>query len=196
LESLEGVETMNFENSFFKGKKVFVTGHTGFKGSWLTQMLLVSGAKICGYALKPDTIPNLFNILGLEKNINHQIGDIRDFKLLNQTVKNFAPEIIFHLAAQPLVRKSYDDPRYTHEVNIMGTVNILEAIRLSRVRAGVIITTDKVYKNLGLNRHFREDDPLGGYDPYSCSKASADLIVTSYIQSFFNPKDFQSKHKT
>lgn len=185
-----------FKNRFFRNKKIFITGHTGFKGSWLTQILLELEARVCGYALEPNTNPSLFNILGLEKSIDHKIGDIRDFQFLNKTVKDFAPEIVFHLAAQPLVRDSYDDPRYTHEVNIMGTVNILEAIRLNNIRVGVIITTDKVYRNIGQNRSFREDDPLGGHDPYSCSKASADLVVNSYIQSFFNPKNYKVKHNT
>jgi len=182
--------------NFFKNKKVLITGHTGFKGSWLTQILVELGARVCGYALEPDTDPSLFNILGLGKKIDHKIGDIRDFQFLNKAVKDFDPEIVFHLAAQPLVRKSYDNPRYTHEVNIMGTVNILETIRLNNVRVGIIITTDKVYRNLDQNRSFQEDDPLGGYDPYSSSKACADLVVNSYIQSFFNPKDFKLKHNT
>lgn len=187
---------MNFENSFLKNKRVFVTGHTGFKGSWLTQILVELGAKISGYALEPNTDPSLFNILGLAKSIDHNIGDIRDFQHLNKIVKKFAPEIVFHLAAQPLVRESYDDPRYTHETNIIGTVNVLETIRLNNVRSGVMITTDKVYKNIGQKKSFGEDDPLGGYDPYSCSKASADLVVSSYIQSFFNAGDFKLKHNT
>ncbi len=181
---------------FFEGKKVFITGHTGFKGAWLSRILLGWGTEICGYSLEPNTNPNLFETLNLKKSIDHRVGDIRDFQLLNSVVKEFNPDIVFHLAAQPLVRDSYDDPRYTYEVNVVGTANILEALRLNGVRAGVIVTTDKVYKNLGGKTSFREEDPLGGYDPYSNSKACADLIVNSYIQSFFNPKDFGVKHQT
>ena len=176
--------------------KALITGHTGFKGSWLSQILVEEGAEVCGYALEPNTDPNLFEALNLAKSIDHRVGDIRDFQLLNNVVKEFAPDIVFHLAAQPLVRDSYDDPRYTYEVNTLGTVNILEAIRLNGVRAGVIVTTDKVYRNLGGKTSFREGDSLGGYDPYSNSKAGADLVVNSYIQSFFNPKDFGIKHHT
>jgi len=184
------------KNGFFRNKKVLVTGHTGFKGSWLTQMLIELGARVCGYSLEPNTKPNLFNILKLKKDINHKIGDIRNFQFLNKTAKEFNPDIIFHLAAQPIVRDSYDNPQYTYEVNIMGTVNILEVIRLNKIKAGVIITTDKVYKNLKESASFREDDPLGGYDPYSNSKACADLVANSYTQSFFNPKNFGIRHNT
>lgn len=184
------------DRNFFKDKKVFITGHTGFKGSWLSQILVESGAKVCGFAPEPQTSPNLFSILGLKEELDHRTGDVRDFQLLHKTVKEFAPEIIFHLAAQPLVRVSYDRPRYTYEVNILGTVNVLEAIRLNNVRAGVLVMTDKVYKNPNRSVFFREEDPLGGYDPYSNSKACADLVVSSYIQSFFNPEDFGVKHNT
>lgn len=184
------------DQTFFKNKKIFITGHTGFKGAWLSQILVGFGARICGYAPEPHTNLNLFETLGLEKDIDHRVGDIRDFQLLNKVVKEFAPDIVFHLAALALVRDSYDKPRYTYEVNTLGTVNILEAIRLNGVRAGVIVTTDKVYKNLDGKTSFREEDPLGGYDPYSNSKACADLIVNSYIQSFFNPKDFGIRHTT
>lgn len=182
--------------NFFQRKRVLITGHTGFKGSWLAQILLRWRAKICGYALQPDTKPNLFNILNLENSLEHHIADIRDFRKFNRIVKNFKPEIIFHLAAQPLVRISYDNPVYTYETNVMGTVNVLEAIRLNNIKAGLIITTDKVYKNLEKNIAFKEEDALGGYDPYSNSKACADLIVNSYIQSFFNPRDFRKRHQT
>lgn len=181
---------------FFKNKRLLITGHTGFKGSWLAQILLNFGAKVCGYSLEPDTNPNLFHVLNLKSELEHHIADVRNFNFFNQVVKKFKPDIVFHLAAQPLVRDSYDKPRYTYEVNLMGTVNILESIRLNNVKAGVIITTDKVYKNSKKNVGYKEDDPLGGYDPYSNSKACADLAVNSYIQSFFNPKDFGLKHKT
>ena len=181
---------------FYKGKKVLITGHTGFKGAWLTQILLNFGAEVCGYSLKPNTKPNLFGVLGFEKSIKHVVGDIRNFKKLNETIANFKPDIIFHLAAQPIVRDSYDDPRYTYDVNVMGTVNVLESMRINEVNTGVMITTDKVYKNLEKNIAYKEDDQLGGYDPYSNSKACADLVVSSYIQSFFNPKDYNTKHNT
>jgi CDP-glucose 4,6-dehydratase len=135
-------------------------------------------------------------VLDSEKSIEHIIGDIRNFELINNTIKNFNPDIVFHLAAQPLVRDSYDDPRYTYNVNIMGTVNVLEAIRLNKIRAGVIITTDKVYKNFEKNIAYKEGDQLGGYDPYSNSKACADMIVDSYIKSFFNPEKYNKSHQT
>jgi CDP-glucose 4,6-dehydratase len=184
------------ELEFFKGKRVLVTGHTGFKGSWLTQILVEAGAEVCGYALKPNTQPNMFDALNLETKIVNYFGDIRDLEKFNQVVASFKPEIIFHLAAQPLVRDSYDDPVYTYEANVMGTVNVLEAIRQNNVKVGVIITTDKVYKNLEIDYAYNEDDPLGGHDPYSSSKACADISVSSYISSFFNPEDFGKKHKT
>lgn len=181
---------------FYNGKRVFITGHTGFKGGWLTQILLEFGAEIYGYSLAPNTDPNIFSVLGLEKKITHLEADIRDYETLNQAVKNFQPEIIFHLAAQPIVRDSYDDPKYTYEANVLGTVNVLEAIRANNVPAAVIITTDKVYKDQNQGKAYSEDDPLGGYDPYSNSKACADLIVNSYIQSFFNPSEYKKTHNT
>ena len=180
----------------YKGKKVFVTGHTGFKGAWLTQILLQFGADVYGYSLAPNTNPNIFDTLNLEKKIKHQIGDIRDYETLNKAIKDFSPDIIFHLAAQPIVRDSYDNPKYTYEANVMGTVNALEAIRENKIKAGVIITTDKVYKDQKTGVAYKEDDPLGGYDPYSNSKACADLVVNSYIQSFFNPDEYKKSHKT
>lgn len=181
---------------FYRGKRILVTGHTGFKGAWLTQILLEFGAKVFGYSLSPNTQPNLYDELKLEKKIKSQIADIRDFEAFNRAVKKIDPEIIFHLAAQPIVRDSYDDPRYTYETNIMGTVNVLEAMRLNSTKAGVIITTDKVYKDQQNGFAYGEDDPLGGYDPYSNSKACADLVVNSYIQSFFNPTDYKKNHHT
>jgi len=187
---------MNKLIKFYKGKKVLVTGHTGFKGAWLTQILLNFGAKVCGYSLKTNTEPNLFSVLKFKSSIKHVIGDIRNFQLLNKTITDFKPDIIFHLAAQPIVRDSYDDPKYTYEVNVMGTVNVLECMRLNGVKTGVIITTDKVYKNIEKDVAYKEDDQLGGYDPYSNSKACADLVVSSYMQSFFNPDDHGTKHST
>ena len=181
---------------YYGGKRVFVTGHTGFKGAWLTQVLLQFGAEVCGYSLKPNTDPNLFEVLGIKSSIKNIFGDIRDFKKLDKAIDDFKPEIIFHLAAQPIVRESYDDPRYTYDVNVMGTVNVLESMRQHNIKTGVMITTDKVYKNFEKNIAYKEDDQLGGYDPYSCSKSCADLVISSYIQSFFNPADHGSKHNT
>ena len=177
---------------FFRGKKILITGHTGFKGAWLAQILLNWDAKICGCALTPNTNPNLFNILNLKDYIEHHQADIRNFHQLNRIVKKFKPDIIFHLAAQALVRNSYDNPRSTYTTNVIGTINVLEAIRLNNIRAGIIITTDKVYQDLEKNVAFKEDDRLGGYDPYSNSKACADLAVNSHIHSFFNFKDNQA----
>ena len=182
---------------FFKNKKVLITGHTGFKGSWLSKILLNWGADISGIALKPDTDPNLFNILEIKKNINNYFCDIRNFKSLEKIVEKEKPEIVFHLAAQPLVRSSYDDPLYTFETNILGVVNILQIIKkINRIKAAVIITTDKVYENKKNKLSYKEDDRLGGYDPYSSSKAASELVINSYIRSFFNPKDYNKKHKT
>jgi len=181
---------------FFKDKKVFITGHTGFKGAWLTQIMLNWGAEVAGYSLRPNTKPNLFDALKISQDIRNNIADIRDIKALGQAVESFKPEIIFHLAAQPIVRDSYDNPVYTYEANVMGTVNVLEVMRQNKVPVGVIITTDKVYKNLEKDIAYKENAQLGGYDPYSNSKACADLVVSSYISSFFNPKDYKKKHNT
>ena len=181
---------------FYKDKKILITGHTGFKGSWLTQILLNWGAKVSGVALRPNTKPSLFQTLGLEKKIRNNFCDIRDFKKISEIIKREKPEIVFHLAAQPLVRDSYDNPLYTFETNIMGTANILQVIKeINTVRAAVIITTDKVYENKESGLPFKEDDKLGGYDPYSASKAAAEIVINSYIKSFFNPVDYNKKHK-
>jgi len=183
-------------NIFYKNKKVLITGHTGFKGSWLTQVLLNWGAKISGIALKPNTKPSLFQILGLEEKIRNNFCDIRDFKKISEIIKREKPEIVFHLAAQPLVRDSYDDPLYTFETNVIGTANVLQAIKeVNTVRVAVLITTDKVYENKESGLPFKEDDKLGGYDPYSASKAAAEIVISSYIRSFFNPVDYNKKHK-
>lgn len=181
---------------FFKNKKVLITGHTGFKGSWLTQTLLNWKVDITGIALKPSTNPSLFNLLDIRKKINNYFVDIRNFKKIKEIIFKEKPEIVFHLAAQPLVRDSYDDPLYTFETNIIGTANILEAIKeVGGVRAAVIITTDKVYEDKR-NHFYKEDDKLNGYDPYSGSKAAAEIVIDSYIKSFFNSKDYQKKHNT
>ncbi len=176
--------------SFFSGKKVLITGHTGFKGSWLTQILLNLGADVVGCALKPHTNPNLFEILELEKNVSNYYVDIRRYGDVKRVFEKEQPEIVFHLAAQPLVRSSYDDPLYTYETNVIGTANILQAIKETEgVKSAVIITTDKVYENKEWVWAYREIDELGGHDPYSTSKACAELVVRSYIRAFFNNED-------
>ena len=173
--------------SFYKDKKVLVTGHTGFKGTWLCKILTNAGAKVCGYSLQPPTNPNLFEISGVESKITSVIGDIRDFDKLKLVFDEFKPEIVFHLAAQPIVRDSYKEPRYTYETNVMGTVNILECIRLtSSVKSFLNVTTDKVYLNDDIPDHpFKEDEPLDGFDPYSNSKSCSELVTHSYKKSFF-----------
>jgi len=179
----------------YKGKKVFITGHTGFKGSWLSLWLTTLGAEVCGYALAPNTNPALFDILKLKKKMRHIKADIRDFKKLKKSLCSFAPDIVFHLAAQPLVRFSYKKPLETYETNILGTSNILEAVRnCPSVKAVVNVTTDKCYKNKEQDYAYKETDELGGYDPYSNSKACSELITSSYRDSFFNSKDFGQKH--
>ncbi len=172
--------------SYFNKKKVLLTGHTGFKGSWLSEILLRAGAEVTGYSLNPPTEPNLFSMLHLEKKMNSIIGDIRDYDRLLQVMKQTQPEIVLHLAAQPIVRISYKEPRETFEINVMGTVNLLEAIRqIDSVRSVVNVTTDKVYLNLEERRGYREEDALDGYDPYSNSKSCSDLVTHSYRSSYF-----------
>lgn len=176
-----------FEISFYKGKKVFITGHTGFKGSWLCRMLVNAGAVVTGYALEPPTEPSLFELAGIEKYIHSIIGDIRDFQSLKKAFDAAQPEIVFHLAAQPIVRESYQSPMYTYETNVMGTVNILECIRTGKyVKSFLNVTTDKVYRNKEWEWGYRENDELGGYDPYSNSKSCSELVTHSYKSSFFN----------
>ncbi|CAN5392712.1 CDP-glucose 4,6-dehydratase [soil metagenome] len=181
------MEGMGIDTTFYKGKRVFITGHTGFKGSWLTSWLIKSGAVLKGYALAPNTQPALFNILDIGNNIESVYSDISQINKLSKEVDSFKPEIIFHLAAQPLVRESYSDPHYTYNTNVLGTVNILEAARnCSSVRAIVAITTDKVYKNKERDSGYSESDEIGGYDPYSASKACCEIIIDSYRQSFLS----------
>lgn len=172
---------------FYRGKRVFVTGHTGFKGAWLCKILTYFGAQVCGYALTPPTDPNLFDLSGVEKDIVSVIGDVRDFQKLLETFHSFQPEIVFHLAAQPIVRESYRDPMGTYESNVMGTVNVLECIRRTEsVKSFLNVTTDKVYLNNDSPDHaFREDEPLDGFDPYSNSKSCSELVTHSYKKSFF-----------
>jgi len=173
----------------FSGAKVFITGHTGFKGSWLAFLLNDMGADVMGFALPPETSVNHFNLLGLEKKIKHVEGDIREGSLLASTLNEFQPEFVFHLAAQALVRPSYDDPAATFSTNVMGSVNLLEAVRrCESVRALVYITSDKCYENVEWIWGYKENDPLGGRDPYSASKAAAEIIFSSYTRSFFDQR--------
>lgn len=167
-----------------------ITGHTGFKGSWLCQILLDMGAKVSGFALEPNTEPNLYSILGLDKQVSSHIADIREYDKFCAVLEAEAPDILIHLAAQPLVRASYDEPLYTFDTNVMGTANVLEAVRHApSVRSAVMITTDKVYENPEAKRPFKESDPLGGHDPYSASKAAAEIVISSYSRSFFHSSD-------
>ena len=166
---------------FYKDKRVFITGHTGFKGSWLSQILIMAGAKVYGYSKMPSTNPSLFNILDLDKKMISKIGDIRNREELERCILEFQPEIVFHLAAQPIVRESYKDPVYTFETNVIGTVNLLESIRrCESVRSVVNITTDKVYENKEWEWGYRENESLNGFDPYSNSKSCSELVTSSY----------------
>ena len=171
---------------FYKGKRVLITGHTGFKGAWLCQMLINAGAEVTGYALNPSTKPSLFEIANISGKMNSVIGDIRDLSKLKETFTKIQPEIVFHLAAQPIVRESYKNPVYTYETNVMGTVNICECVRTSdSVRSFLNVTTDKVYLNKEWEWGYRENEELDGYDPYSNSKSCSELVTHSYINSFF-----------
>ena len=174
-------------NGIFKNKTVFVTGHTGFIGSWLVLWLQSLDARVIGYSLEPPTKPSLFETLGLENEITHIIGDIQDKQNLSDNIEKHKPEIVIHLAAQPLVRVSYEDPVETFRTNILGTVNILDSIRKSgSVSSCVVMTSDKCYQNLDADRFHKETDPLGGSDPYSASKGAAEIITNSFRNSFFN----------
>lgn len=178
---------MGFDLSFYEGKRVFVTGHTGFKGSWLCKMLANAGAIVTGFALNPATSPALFEIAELEQDIHSIIGDIRNYAELEKSFNQAKPEIVFHLAAQPIVRDSYKNPMYTYETNVMGTVNILECIRNNDyVKSFLNVTTDKVYLNREWAWGYRENEELDGYDPYSNSKSCSELVTHSYKRSFFN----------
>lgn len=172
--------------SFYKGKKVLVTGHTGFKGSWLCKILVNAGANVVGYSIDPPTNPSLFELSGIKNQITSYIADIRDLDKLKEVFEKEQPELVFHLAAQPIVRDSYKMPVYTYETNVMGTVNICECVRLfDCVKSFLNITTDKVYENQETNVAFTEDMPLDGYDPYSNSKSCSELVTHSYKKSFF-----------
>lgn len=182
---------MNYiDFDFFCGKKVFVTGHTGFKGSWLCRILLQAGAVVTGYSLPAPTEPNLFALAGLEGNMTSVAGDIRNYEALSHAFSAAQPEIVLHLAAQPIVRDSYKEPSYTYETNVMGTVNILECVRRSNcVRSFLNVTTDKVYHNNEWSWGYRENEPLDGFDPYSNSKSCSELVTHSYLNSFFANAD-------
>ena len=176
--------------SFYKNKSVFVTGHTGFKGSWMCKVLANAGANVTGYALKPPTKPSLFELCNIANQINSIEGDIRDLAHLETEFRNAKPEIVIHMAAQPLVRESYNNPVNTYETNVMGTVNVLECIRKSdSVKSFVNVTTDKVYKNREWEWGYRENEELNGYDPYSNSKSCSELVTDSYKNSFFSERD-------
>lgn len=172
--------------SFYKGKKVLITGHTGFKGSWMCSLLLMLGAEVIGIGLEPPTKPSLFELCNLKDRMNSVIGDVRDLDLLQKVFRENKPEIVIHMAAQPIVRESYRNPVYTYDVNVMGTVNVLECIRNTpSVRSFVNVTTDKVYHNKEWEWGYRESDELNGYDPYSNSKSCSELVTDSYKSSFF-----------
>lgn len=183
---ISGDKKMTFDINFYKGKKVFLTGHTGFKGSWLCKMLVNAGAEVTGYSLEPPTKPSLFKIAKIDQDVHSVIGDIRDYQSLKTAFSQASPEIVIHLAAQPIVRESYKNPAYTYETNVMGTVNILECVRNSDcVKSFLNVTTDKVYLNKEWAWGYRENEELNGYDPYSNSKSCSELITHSYKNSFF-----------
>jgi CDP-glucose 4,6-dehydratase len=190
---------MNYQSIFentYKGKKIFLTGHTGFKGSWLLLWLTNLGAEVKGYALEPVEEKQLYNLINGNKLCNSIIADIRNKEKLSEEINAFQPDFIFHLAAQPLVLRSYEEPLYTFETNVIGTANILDAVRnLNKRCIVIIITTDKVYENIEQHYAYKEDDKLGGYDPYSASKAAAEIVVSSYRNSFFNPENFLEHQK-
>jgi CDP-glucose 4,6-dehydratase len=182
-------------SEIYHGKKVFLTGHTGFKGSWLSLWLNELGAEVTGYALAPDTTPSLFDELKLSSSLRHIVSDIRDFDALSQAMNSANPDVVIHMAAQALVQPSYKNPRETYESNVMGTVNLLEAVRAcDSVRSCLIVTSDKCYDNLETDRGYRETDAMGGYDPYSSSKGCSELVTNSWRKSYFNPDDYGSKH--
>lgn len=192
--SLEGLVIKMF-NDCYSGKKVIVTGHTGFKGSWLCAWLQKLGAEVVGVALEPNSKPSHFELLKLD--MESHLVDIRDYKEIHKIFTKISPDVVFHLAAQPLVRDSYNDPLYTFGTNVIGTANVLNACReLDMIKAVVIVTTDKCYENKEWVWGYRENDPMGGHDPYSASKGCAELVVASYRDSFFNLQQFGKKHNT
>jgi CDP-glucose 4,6-dehydratase len=182
-----------FDSSFYSGRKIFVTGHTGFKGSWLCLWLHRLGADVTGYALDPPTEPNLFDLCGIGNLVRSVVADVRDGDSLKKRMAEAGPEIVIHMAAQPLVRDSYEMPVDTYAVNVMGTVNVLEAARsCGGVKAVVIVTTDKCYENREREWAYRENEPLGGYDPYSSSKACSEIVTAAYRRSFFGGGKFST----
>src|SRR3989338_3469423 len=182
------VENMGMNKNFWQGKKVFITGHTGFKGGWLVTWLKLLGASVTGYALPPEAQPNLFELAHVADGITSIYDDILNIAHLSQAIKNQRPDVVFHLAAQPLVHYSYTNPVETYNVNVMGTVNLLEAVRsIDSIRAIVIVTSDKCYENKEWLWGYRETDPMGGFDTYSSSKGCVELIVSAYRRSYFNP---------
>ena len=184
-------------SGFYKGKKVFITGHTGFKGSWLCMWLTEMGAEITGFSLNPPTEPSLFEMCHAADGISSIIGDVRDYESLLKAIKKAEPEIVIHMAAQPLVRDSYKIPVETYSINVMGTVHVLEAVRQTpSVRAVVNVTTDKCYDNKEWFWGYRENEPMGGYDPYSNSKGCSELVTSSYRSSFFNSSAYGKTHNT
>jgi CDP-glucose 4,6-dehydratase len=186
--------TTDLQNAY-RGRKVLITGHTGFKGSWLTLWLTLLGAEVRGYALPPETDPSHYALLGLD--IDPAPADIRDPERLQKALEEFRPELVFHLAAQPLVRRSYEAPVETFETNVLGTVHLLEACRRTHSpRAILVVTSDKCYENREWVWGYREIDPLGGHDPYSASKGAAEIVTASYRRSFFPPEDYGSTHET
>jgi CDP-glucose 4,6-dehydratase len=187
------MKSMQVDNKFWFGKSVFLTGHTGFKGSWLSLWLNSMGARITGYAQAPETDPNLFDVLNLNNSFDvSHIADIRDFNSLSKAVIRSQPEIVIHMAAQPLVRYSYLNPVETYATNVMGTVHLLESLRMvDSVRATVVVTTDKCYENTERLSGYREDEPMGGHDPYSNSKGCAELVAAAYRQSYFSSDKYK-----
>lgn len=176
--------------SFYRDKKVLITGHTGFKGSWMCQLLIGAGAQVTGYALEPPTNPSLFEMCRIGERMNSIIGDVRDLEHLQKVFEEVQPEIVIHMAAQPLVRESYQNPVYTYDVNVMGTVNVLECVRQSKsVKSFLNVTTDKVYRNKEWEWGYRENEELNGYDPYSNSKSCSELVTDSYKNSFFGEEN-------
>jgi CDP-glucose 4,6-dehydratase len=182
--------------SFWQDKRVFLTGHTGFKGSWLALWLSSMGANVTGFALAPNTKPNLFEILAIDNLISKShIGDIRNLQQLQESMSSATPDVLIHMAAQPLVRHSYANPVETYETNVMGTVHVLEAARqITSLGATVVVTTDKCYENQERDQGYSEAEPMGGYDPYSSSKGCAELVTAAYRQSFFPPKNYSTHH--
>lgn len=189
--AVEGMVGRRMEElKFYKGRRVLVTGHTGFKGSWLSWILTMAGAEVTGYALEPPTDPGLFQMSRLEQRMVSICGDIRDFAHLSRVFAQYQPELVFHLAAQPIVREAYRRPQYTYETNVMGTVNICECVRCNPcVRSFLNVTTDKVYENQEWEWGYRETDTLDGYDPYSNSKSCSELVTHSYIRSFYREQN-------